>query len=280
MSEMRNWLSKNKLEQIAELFEANDIDFDVLPELSEADLEKLGLSLGGRKRFLKALAERDGQAARSKSAEDDAPAVAERRQVTVLFCDMVDSTALSGELAPEPLGDLLKRYQDAAEGAVGAIRWIRRQIHRRWRFGLLRLSTRLRGLCGTRHTRRHQHSSGRRRGPATGRRADPGANRRRDRPCRLRRGASAQAPRRSVQSSARRPISQRGYTLASPNTILISEATQNLVGGLFALAAMGECELKGIAAAVWRVLGEWRSKVASPRPAPVASCRSSAALRK
>ena len=56
MTEIRDWLRDNKLEQIAELFEANDIDFDVLPELSEADFEKLGLSVGSRKRLLKALA--------------------------------------------------------------------------------------------------------------------------------------------------------------------------------------------------------------------------------
>jgi hypothetical protein len=84
MSEMRTWLSKNKLEQIAELLEANDIDLDVLPELSETDLEKLGLSLGSRKRLLKALAERHGAADKSKAPHSDAPAEAERRQVTVL----------------------------------------------------------------------------------------------------------------------------------------------------------------------------------------------------
>jgi class 3 adenylate cyclase len=110
--------SKNKLEQIAELFEAKDIDFDVLPKLSEADLEKLGLSVGNRIRLLKALAERDGQAAKSKSPGSDAWAEAERRQVTVLFCDMVGSTALSGALDPELLGDLLKRHQNPAARAV------------------------------------------------------------------------------------------------------------------------------------------------------------------
>jgi class 3 adenylate cyclase len=118
MTEMRDWLRDNKLEQIAELFEANDIDFDVLPELSEADLEELGLSVGSRKRLLKAFAERDDQAAKSKSPGSDAPIEAERRQVTVLFCDMVGSTALSGALDPELFGDLLKRYQNAAAGAV------------------------------------------------------------------------------------------------------------------------------------------------------------------
>ena len=74
--------------------------------------------MGNRKRLLKALAERDGQTAKSKSPGSEASTEAERRQVTVLFCDMVGSTALSSALDPELFGDLLKRYQNAAAGAV------------------------------------------------------------------------------------------------------------------------------------------------------------------
>jgi class 3 adenylate cyclase len=119
MSELRDWLRANKLEQFADLFEASDIDLDVLPELSEADLEKLGLSLGNRRRLLKALAGPDSPAPKLKSPNLDAPTDPERRQVTVLFCDMVGSTALSASLDPELLGDLLRRYQHAAAGAIG-----------------------------------------------------------------------------------------------------------------------------------------------------------------
>ena len=55
MSDLRDWLRGNNLEQYAEAFEANDIDLDILPELSEPDLEKLGLSLGNRRRLLRAI---------------------------------------------------------------------------------------------------------------------------------------------------------------------------------------------------------------------------------
>ena len=48
MSDLRDWLRSNKLEQYAEMFEAHDIDVDILPDLSEVDLEKLGISLGNR----------------------------------------------------------------------------------------------------------------------------------------------------------------------------------------------------------------------------------------
>ena len=57
MSDLRDWLRTNKLEQFAETFEANDIDLDILSELTEADLEQLGVSIGNRRRLLKAIAE-------------------------------------------------------------------------------------------------------------------------------------------------------------------------------------------------------------------------------
>ena len=58
MSELREWLRRHNLEQYADAFEANDIGMDILPELSERDLEQLGLSLGNRRRLLKAVAGR------------------------------------------------------------------------------------------------------------------------------------------------------------------------------------------------------------------------------
>ena len=95
MSEdLRLWLRRFGLEQHAESFAANDIDLDVLPDLSDEDLKELGLSLGHRRRLLRAIAER--------SSEPSQPAIntgtssevreAERRQLTVLFCDLVGST--------------------------------------------------------------------------------------------------------------------------------------------------------------------------------------------
>ena len=119
MSDFRDWLRSNKLEQYAEMFEAHDIDVDILPDLSEVDLEKLGISLGNRRRLMKAIAERaiaSGESAPKAAAEPSGQG--ERRQVTVLFCDLVDSTALSGAVDPELLGQVIGRYQDAAAGAI------------------------------------------------------------------------------------------------------------------------------------------------------------------
>ena len=121
MSDLRDWLRRNKFEQYGDAFEANDIDLDILPELSERDLEQLGVSLGNRRRLLKAIAGRGAEMAQSKpsSPEGTGSGDAERRQVTVLFADMVGSTALSGKVDPEQLGGLIRRYQDAAAGAIG-----------------------------------------------------------------------------------------------------------------------------------------------------------------
>jgi len=72
MSDLRDWLRSNKLEQYAEVFEAHDIDVDILPDLSEVDLEKLGISLGNRRRLMKAIAEHaiaSGESAPKAAAE-------------------------------------------------------------------------------------------------------------------------------------------------------------------------------------------------------------------
>jgi class 3 adenylate cyclase len=121
MSNLRDWLRRHKFEQYADAFEASDIDIDILPELNEADLEKLGVSLGNRRRLLKAIAGRGAEAAQSKPSNPDASgsAESERRLGAVLFADMVGSTGLSVKVDPELLGGLIRRYQDAAAGAIG-----------------------------------------------------------------------------------------------------------------------------------------------------------------
>src|SRR5689334_14466522 len=112
MSDLRDWLRNNHLEQYADAFEANDIDLDILSELDDRDLEQLGLSLGNRRRLLKAItARRSGSRGTSSpgkpsSAEEPGSGDAERRQVTVMFADMVGSTALSAKFDPELLGGL------------------------------------------------------------------------------------------------------------------------------------------------------------------------------
>ena len=95
MQQVADWLEKLGLGQYAQRFAENDIDFAVLATLNDADLKELGVtSLGHRKRLLEAIAER-AAAPSATPVELKAPDSAERRQVTVMFSDLVDSTALS-----------------------------------------------------------------------------------------------------------------------------------------------------------------------------------------
>src|SRR6516162_1869217 len=115
------WLRSLGLGQYEALFRASEIDADILPELTEVDLEKLGVPLGHRKRLLRAisaLAARETSAAPSAATGPKPQDAAERRQLTVMFCDLVGSTALSARLDPEELRDELRAYQDACSGVV------------------------------------------------------------------------------------------------------------------------------------------------------------------
>lgn len=110
-NDIRQWLQETGFGKYAGTFAENDIDFDVLSELGDDELREMGVSLGDRKRLLREI-----------RASGTAPAPprhdAERRQLTVMFCDLVGSTQLSQQLDPEDLRDLMRRYQDAVSGAV------------------------------------------------------------------------------------------------------------------------------------------------------------------
>ena len=116
MSALEEWLDRHDLSALLPLLLENDIDVDVLDELSEDDLKEIGLSLGQRRRLLKAL---KGETAPPETpAEAVPPGHAERRLVTVLFVDLVGSTAMSTELDPEDMAAILHRYQDTVSGVV------------------------------------------------------------------------------------------------------------------------------------------------------------------
>jgi class 3 adenylate cyclase/predicted ATPase len=115
------WLRGLGLVQYEALFRANEIDADILPELTEVDLEKLGVPLGHRKRLLRAilaLTAAETSAAPSASTGTTPHDAAERRQLTVMFCDLVGSTALSVRFDPEELREEIRAYQNAVSGVV------------------------------------------------------------------------------------------------------------------------------------------------------------------
>ena len=111
-----DWLQKLGIGQYAQSFAENDIDFSVLPYLTDADLEKIGVSLGHRRKILAAIAELPGASPSKREnvgpiVEAKPHEVAERRQVTVIFSDLVGSTALSARMDPEDLGEVISAYQ-------------------------------------------------------------------------------------------------------------------------------------------------------------------------
>jgi class 3 adenylate cyclase len=118
--ELRRWLDMHELRSLHDLFAANDIDLDVLPELSDADLKELGLSLGQRRRLLKALREVSSQASEGSVRGRPHPYQkrAERRQLTIMFVDLAGSTAMSTRLDPEEMGEVIRSYQNTVAGDI------------------------------------------------------------------------------------------------------------------------------------------------------------------
>src|SRR6266699_3161647 len=125
MQQVADWLGKLGLGQYAQRFAENDISFVILPDLTDQDLEKIGVaSLGHRRLLLRALTELT-----SREKEDLKPDVAavpsaapqdtaERRQVMVMFSDLVGSSALSARMNPEDLREVISSYQQCVAQAV------------------------------------------------------------------------------------------------------------------------------------------------------------------
>jgi class 3 adenylate cyclase/tetratricopeptide (TPR) repeat protein len=109
------WLADHGLEALSATMHANDIELDVLPQLSDQDLAELGISLGNRKRLLKALATTSTD---HTLDQPRAGPLSERRQVTVLFADMVGFTTLSEQLDPEETHRLLTSYFEIVDRIV------------------------------------------------------------------------------------------------------------------------------------------------------------------
>ena len=132
MQEIADWLEKLGMPEYADRFVENRIDLSVLPDLTDQDLEKLGVVLGDRRKILRAIANLDNAppAAAPASAPSSVHPIAvttarpaseaagERRHVTVMFCDLVDSTGIASRLDAEEWRDLVGAYLEAASAAV------------------------------------------------------------------------------------------------------------------------------------------------------------------
>ncbi len=241
------WLGDLGLSQYASVFAANDISLAVLPTLTENDLAGLGVSLGHRKLIL--------QAAQRIGASDTSPAVetltaeGERRQVTVLYCDLVGSTALSNTLDPEIYRALLSRYHESAIAAIqrfdGYVQQIQgdgvvayfgypiaheQDAERAIRAGLSIIETLAKLDVNPALQVRIGIASG------------------------LVVASHVLAPNKTAVGETPN-LAQRLQTVALPNQVIVSPRTRALAGGGFEFEDHGVHELKGIAAPtqVWRI---------------------------
>ncbi len=243
------WLREQGFSQYEALFSDNAVDYDVLPELAESDLEKLGIPLGHRKRLIKAIARIGETPAETAPPPPPAPLPtpgkdeAERRPITVMFCDLVGSTSLSSKLDAEDWRELVGAYLDEASRAVTG-------------FGghvLKKLGDGLMALFGYPQAQENDAERAARAGLAIFRALDE-LNAKN-----VARGLPALAARIGLESGPvvvdqtgevfgdAPNVAARVQSAAEPGTLLVTAGVQRQVAGLFVVEDKGPHELKGVA---------------------------------
>ena len=249
------WLRELGLERYEQAFRENEIAADILPKLTADDLKDIGVTIVGHRRKLleaiaalaePALARQAGPSAPVKTLTAARPTEAERRQLTVMFVDLVGSTALSAALDPEEMGAAIRVYQNAVagetlrfeghiakfmgDGVLAYFGWP--QAHeddaeRAVRAGLALVRT-VGGLeaGGRRLAARIGIATGL---VVVGETVGEG-----------------EAQERAVVGETPN-LAARLQALAAPGAVVISQATRRLVGGLFELTDLGPTRIKGFA---------------------------------
>jgi len=261
------WLRGLGLEQYAQLFRDNDIDGEILCGMTAEDLKELGISsFGHRRRLLNAITALGGEpptrdmaesATSATSAPTSPPRIdAERRQLTVMFCDLVGSTALSTRFDPEDFRELIGDYHRAVTDTVGRfdgfvakymgdgvlIYFGYPQAHEDDAERAVRAGLAVIEAVGRLPAQQDLHV---RLGIATGIAVVGDLI-----------GEGAAQERGVVGETPN--LAARLQALAAPDTLVIAEATRRQVGGLFDLADLGPQALAGFAEPqpAWRVVGE------------------------
>jgi predicted ATPase/class 3 adenylate cyclase len=253
-----DWLEQIGLGKYASVFAENEIDFLALPEITEEDLREMGLPIGPRRKLLRALRGlADADTATDLANFTLLPAGdAERRQITVMFCDLVGSTSLSEQLDPEDLRDLMAAYQKTAgdviehyDGHVAQYLGDGLMVYFGWPVAHeedavravqagLHLVEAVKGMEASEPLRV-------RIGIATGPVVvgETGAG-------------DASVPKAAVGETPN--VAARMQGLAGPEETIITPTTRRLAGGAFDYDDLGEHDLKGIANPVraWRVVRE------------------------
>ena len=258
--EIDNWLRRIGLEQYAQTFHENGIDVSVLPDLTDEDLEKLGLLLGHRRKVLRALADLEANKTASAAVAPASPRTtdtAERRQLTVMFCDLVGSTALSTRLDPEDMREVVGLYHRCCADLIARAGGF---VARYMGDGVL-------AYFG--YPQAHEHDAERAVRAGLGLvDAVPRLKTAVGDPLQVRVGIATGlvvvgdligtgAAREQAVVGETPNLASRLQTLAEPGTVVISSSTRKLTGGLFDYRDLGTVALKGFAQTVpvWQVLG-------------------------
>jgi hypothetical protein len=142
MQQIAGWLEKLGMSEYTERFAENGIDISVLRDLTDQDLKDIGALFGHRRKILRAIGELSSAAPLTTEpavgTEPKAQDTAERRQVTVMFSDLVGSTALSGRMHPEDLREIISAYQKSVADCA-SFRWVCGEVHGRWCRHLFRI---------------------------------------------------------------------------------------------------------------------------------------------
>jgi class 3 adenylate cyclase len=260
VSLIAEWLASLGMAEYTERFAEERIEIDVLSELTDQDLERLGIPLGHRRRLLRAIREGGGSGPAAPQVATAAPASAqvsaERRQLTVMFCDLVGSTALSGKVDPEDLRAIIGTYHrcctELIEGNGGF-------VAKYMGDGVL-------AYFGYPHAHEHDAERAVRAGLDLVE-AIPKLETGAGFPLPVRVGiatglvvvgdliGSGEAQERGIVGETPN-LAARLQDIAAPNTVVIAEGTRRLLGNLFELEDLGPKDLKGIAgpARAWAAL--------------------------
>jgi class 3 adenylate cyclase/predicted ATPase len=254
------WLRDLGLQSYEQAFRDNGVDLDVLPRLTPDDLKEIGVSaVGHRRKILDAIGELTAR--RPEAAGLEVPHRAERRHLTVMFCDLVGSTALSVRLDPEDLQELLRSYQARISDVAGRyggfvakyvgdgalIYFGYPQAHeddaeRAVRAGLALVEGVSELMVAGEHLKAHV-------GIATGLVVVGDLI------------GAGEAQERAIAGETPN-LAARLQGLAEPNAVVIADTTRRLVGELFELAMLAPSSLKGFADPIpaWRVIGEGKAE--------------------
>ncbi len=260
--DIAQWLDELGLGQYAPAFAENAVARQDVPHLTDDDLKGLGLPLGHRRRLQAAIealsADEPSDRAEEPSAEESGtqPAEADRRQLTVLFCDLVGSTALSTQLDPEDMRDVIRAFQDACTGVVE-------------RYGGYLAKFMGDGvLVYFGYPEAHEDDAERAINAGLGIVA---AVNELERELTVRVGIATgtvvvgdivgEGSAQEAAITGETPnLAARLQGIAAPDTVVIAETTRTLAGGLFELSDLGDHDLKGFADPVpsWSVVGRRR----------------------